>query len=80
MFHDTIFVVLHKGIKYYNIFTLFESSGPHSCFRQCTVDQEFFAGNIFRRFNFHVVLFYVARPLDKMNLLYLFVEENISLV
>ena len=41
----------------------------------CTVHREFFGGKIFRRLNFHLVLFSSLWPLDNMNLLHLYVEE-----
>ena len=43
----------------------------------CTVDQEFFDGKIFCRLNFCVVLVSLLWPLDEINWLALFVEENI---
>ena len=44
------------------------------------IDREFFAGKIPHWLNFRVVLFLLLWPLDEINLLYLFVEGNISFV
>ena len=45
-----------------------------------TVDREFFGDKIFRCLNFRLALFLSLWPLDNINLLHLYVEENISLV
>ena len=45
-----------------------------------TIDGELFAGKIFRRLNFRLVLFLSLLLVNEINLLYLFIEENISLV
>ena len=47
------------------------------CGELLTVDQEYFAGKIFCRLNFCVVFFLSLWLLNEINLLYLFVKENI---
>ena len=42
------------------------------------MNPEFFAGKLFRRLNFRVVLSSSPGPLDEINFLYLLMEENIS--
>ena len=45
-----------------------------------TVVREFFVGKIFRRLNFCMALFSSLWPFDNINLLHLYIEENISSV
>ena len=45
-----------------------------------TVDWKFFGGKIFHRLNFRLALFLSLGPLDHINLLHLYIEENISSV
>ena len=52
----------------------------HPRWRMCTVDWEFFDGKIFCRLNFRLALFSSLWPLDNINVLHLYVEENISSV